>query len=135
MEIKIKPRAMKWSDPNIMKGWFVNMFKSYVKGTYLFYIFLAFLISCSENQTSNEISWEGDSFYVNRENDEFKIDYSVTLDVTSMEIGARINIFSFPEGEIIDKFSVKLIEKEVRVIKHKFRNSKTGRERDEFDFT
>ena len=103
-----------------MKGSSVNMFKSYVKGTYLFYIFLAFLISCSENQTSNEISWEGDSFYVNRENDEFKIDYSVTLDVTSMEIGARINIFSFPEGEIIDKFSVELIEKEVRVDGVKF---------------
>ena len=103
-----------------MKGSSVNMFKSYVKGIYLFYIFLAFLISCSENQTSNEISWEGDSFYVNRENDEFKIDYSVTLDVTSMEIGARINIFSFPEGEIIDKFSVELIEKEVRVDGVKF---------------
>ena len=39
-----------------MKGSSVNMFKSYVKDTYLFYIFLAFLISCSENQTSNEIS-------------------------------------------------------------------------------
>ena len=103
-----------------MKGSSVNMFKSYVKGTYLFYIFLAFLISCSENQTSNEISWECDSFYVNRENDEYKIDYSVTLDVTSMEIGARINIFSFPEGEIIDKFSVELIEKEVRVDGVKF---------------
>jgi len=98
-----------------MKGSSVNMFKSYVKGTYLFYIFLAFLISCSENQISNKISWEGDSFYVNRENDEYKIDYSVTLDVTSMEIGTRINIFSFPEGEIIDNFSVELIEKEVRV--------------------
>ena len=98
-----------------MKGSSVNMIKSYVKGAYLFYIFLAFLISCSENQTSNEISWEGDSFYVNRENDEFKIDFSVTLDVTSTEIGARINIFSFTEGEIIDKFSVELIEKEVRV--------------------
>ena len=103
-----------------MKGSSVNMIKSYVKGAYLFYIFLAFLISCSENQTSNEISWEGDSFYVNRENDEYKIDYSVTLDVTSMEIGARINIFSFPEGEIIDKFSVELIEKEVRVDGVKF---------------
>ena len=45
-----------------MKGSSVNMFKSYVKGTYLFYIFLAFLISCSENQISNKISWEGDSF-------------------------------------------------------------------------
>jgi len=103
-----------------MKGSSVNMFKSYVKGTYLFYIFLAFLISCSENQTSNEISWKGDSFYVNRENDEYKIDYSVTLDVTSMEIGARINIFSFPEGEIIDNFSVELIEKEARVDGVKF---------------
>ena len=103
-----------------MKGSSVNMFKSYVKGTYLFYIFLAFLISCSENQTSNEISWEGDSFYVNRENDEYKIDYSVTLDVTSMEIGVRIIIFSFPEGEIIDKFSVELIEKEVRADGVKF---------------
>ena len=103
-----------------MKGSSVNMFKSYVKGTYLFYIFLAFLISCSENQISNEISWEGDSFYVNRENDEYKIDYSVTLDVTSTEIGTKINIFSFPEGEIIDKFSVELIEKEVRVDGVKF---------------
>ena len=103
-----------------MKGSSVNMFKSYVKGTYLFYIFLVFLISCSENQISNKISWEGDSFYVNRENDEYKIDYSVTLDVTSMEIGARINISSFPEGEIIDKFSVELIEKEVRVDGVKF---------------
>jgi hypothetical protein len=96
------------------------MFKSYVKGTYLFYIFLAFLISCSENQTSNKISWEGDSFYVNRESDEYKIDYSVTLDVTSMEIGTQINIFSFPEGENIDNFSVVLIEKEVRVDGVKF---------------
>lgn len=103
-----------------MKGSSVYMFKSYVKQTYLFYIFLAFLISCSENQTSNKISWEGDSFYVNRENDEYKIDYSVTLDVTSMEIGARINIFSFPEGEIIDNFYVVLIEKEVRVDGVKF---------------
>ena len=96
IEINIKPRAIKWSDPNIMKGSSVNMIKSYVKGAYLFYIFLAFLISCSENQASSKISWEGDSFYVSRENDEYKIDYSVTLDVTSMEIGARINIFSFP---------------------------------------
>lgn len=103
-----------------MKGSSVNMFKSYVKGTYLFYIFLAFLISCSENQTSNKISWEGDSFYVNRESDEYKIDYSVTLDVTSMEIGTQINIFSFPEGENIDNFSVVLIEKEVRVDGVKF---------------
>ena len=103
-----------------MKGSSVNMFKSYVKGTYLFYIFLAILISCSENQISNKISWEGDSFYVNRENDEYKIDYSVTLDVTSMEIGTRINIFSFPEGEIIDNFSVELIEKEMRVDGVKF---------------
>lgn len=103
-----------------MKGSSVYMFKSYVKQTYLFYIFLAFLISCSENQTSNKISWEGDSFYVNRENDEYKIDYSVTLDVTSMEIGTRINIFSFPEGEIIDNFYVVLIEKEVRVDGVKF---------------
>ena len=98
-----------------MKGSSVNMIRSYVKGTYLFYIFLAFLISCSENQASNKISWEGDSFYVNRENDEYKIDYSVTLDVNSAEIGTRINIFSFPEREIIDNFSVELIEKEVRV--------------------
>jgi len=30
---------------------------------------------------------------------------------------------------------ISALEKEVRVIKHKFRNSKTGRERDEFDFT
>ena len=103
-----------------MKGSSVNMFKSYVKGTYLFYIFLAFLISCSENQASNKISWEGDSFYVNRENDEYKIDYSVTLDVTSTEIGAKINIFSFPEGKIIDNFFVELIEKEVRVDGVKF---------------
>ena len=103
-----------------MKGSSVNMIKSYVKGTYLFYIFLAFLISCSENQASNKISWEGDSFYVNRENDEYKIDYSVTLDVTSAEIGAKINIFSFPEGKIIDNFFVELIEKEVRVDGVKF---------------
>ena len=103
-----------------MKGSSVNMIKSYVKGTYLFYIFLAFLISCSENQASNKISWEGDSFYVNRENDEYKIDYSVTLDVTSTEIGAMINIFSFPEGKIIDNFFVELIEKEVRVDGVKF---------------
>ena len=98
-----------------MKGSSVNMIKSYVKGAYLFYIFLAFLISCSENQTSSKISWEGDSFYVSRENDEYKIDYSVTLDVTSTEIGTQISIFSFPEGKIIDNFSVELIEKEVRV--------------------
>ena len=103
-----------------MKGSSVNMIKSYVKGTYLSYIFLAFLISCSENQASNKISWEGDSFYVNRENDEYKIDYSVTLDVTSTEIGAKINIFSFPEGKIIDNFFVELIEKEVRVDGVKF---------------
>ena len=32
----------------------------------------------------------------------------------------RINIFSFPEGEIIDNFSVELIEKEVRVDGVKF---------------
>ena len=103
-----------------MKGSSVNMIKSYVKGAYLFYIFLAFLISCSENQALSKISWEGDSFYVSRENDEYKIDYSVTLDVTSTEIGTKINIFSFPEGKIIDNFSVELIEKEVRVDGVKF---------------
>ena len=104
-----------------MKGSSVNMFKSYVKGTYLFYIFLAFLIiSCSENQASNKISWEGNSFYVNRENNEYKIDYSVTLDITSAEIGTKINIFSFPERKIIDNFSVELIEKEERVDGVKF---------------
>jgi len=103
-----------------MKGSSVNMIKSYVKVIYLFYIFLDFLISCSENQITNKISCEGDSFYVNRENDEYKIDYSVTLDVSSAEIGTRINIFSFPEGKIIDNFSVELIEKEVRVDGVKF---------------
>ena len=98
-----------------MKGSFVNMFKSYFKGRYLFYIFLSFLlISCSENKIENKISWQGNSFYVSRENDEYKIDYSVTLNKTSAEIGTELNIFSFPEGKIIDSFFIELIEKEVR---------------------
>ena len=91
------------------------MFKSYVKDRYLFYIFLSFLlISCSENKIENKISWQGNSFYVSRENDEYKIDYSVTLNKTSAEIGTELNIFSFPEGKIIDTFFIELIEKEVR---------------------
>ncbi len=98
-----------------MKGSSVNMFKSYVKDRYLFYIFLSFLlISCSENKIENKISWQGNSFYVSRENDEYKIDYSVTLNKTSAEIGTELNIFSFPEGKIIDSFFIELIEKEVR---------------------
>ena len=98
-----------------MKGSSVNMFKSYVKDRYLFYIFLSFLlISCSENKVENKISWQGNSFYVSRENDEYKIDYSVTLNKTSAEIGTELNIFSFPEGKIIDSFFIELIEKEVR---------------------
>lgn len=99
-----------------MKGSSVNMFKSYVKDRYLFYIFLSFLlISCSENKIENKISWQGNSFYVSRENDEYKIDYSVTTNKTSAEIGTELNIFSFPEGKIIDSFFIELIEKEVRV--------------------
>ena len=44
----------------------------------------------------------------------------MTLDITSAEIGTKINIFSFPERKIIDNFSVEIIEKEERVDGVKF---------------